>query len=363
MARNVQQIGYFPILSVRPAEIVALRELPRSVHSIMLPHLLFRPWLGGGTLDRAFDKISHAYPDHDFVLELDPSYEANGDTPVGLEILKLRSADNGYSAWVDFCKQHPRVVPCLLVGPSPEEIAEQVRAFRNLNRGLAVRIPKAGQAAIEPLLDLLSENSVTNVLFFLDFGETDSRYLVDVLLAKNAAERVLNANSSFFVALSSTSFPSSFTEISEQDIFERKFYNAVRKEIGNSLRSRLKYSDRGSARLPSRGGGGIPAPRIDLPTDVEWRFFRKDLDADATKQQRLAGYQAMAAKATGSPAWDKSLNIWGTQMIKLTELGSEFGITSPVRSTAARINIHLFRQSANFSEGISVSMEDDWSDD
>ncbi|MGB3538756.1 MAG: hypothetical protein WBA42_11410 [Mesorhizobium sp.] len=364
MLRNLDTIAYLPVLSVRPAELVALRELPGGIHGVMLPHLLFRPWLGSGTLERAYDKVTHAYPSNAFILELDPAYEVTGDSSLAVEVRQLRVEANGYANWVRFCSLHEQVIPCIQVGPTRIELAAQISALSELGRGVAVRVPKVGLGAINVLLALFAQANVSDALFVIDFGETSDRYLVDLLTAKTAVMSVLNENETFKVALSSTSFPSSFTEISDQEIFERRFFEALREELPAISKSRLIYSDRGSARLPSKGGGGIPAPRIDLPTDVEWRFFRKDVPPETPKAQRLGAYKEMASKAVKSPAWDPGINIWGTQMIKLTELGSEFGITSPVRSTSARINIHLFRQARRaIGSTDTISMEDDWVDD
>ena len=363
MLKDLTKVSYLPILSVRPAEIIALRELPGSIYDAMLPHILFRPWLGSGTLARAFDKLSHAYPNRPIVLELDAEYDGSNPDVV-LEISSLRSPENGFANWVEFCRQHPLVIPCLQVSSQEEQIRHQIAALAELQRGIAVRIPripKFGLLATETILKLFSAVGVVDALFVLDFGQTDHRYLVDQFLAINEVNRILAAGPSFCVAVSSTSFPSTFAGIDEQEIFERSFFNCIVKEL--PAKRGILYSDRGSARLPAPGGGGVPAPRIDLPKDDKWRFFRKDLASNATKVERLLGYQEMAANAVSNPAWDKSLNIWGTQIIKLTQLGSEFGITSPVRSTAARINVHLFRQTAlGIQDPSAISMEDDWVD-
>lgn len=165
------------------------------------------------------------------------------------------------------------------------------------------------------------------------------------------------------VAISSTTFPSDFGSNVSQEIYERSFFNAVNAQAGNII-----YSDRGSARAVEQSGGGVPRPRIDLPTDARWHFFRSDCvreeneEDDEFRGRRIEAYGQMADSAVGSADWDERLNIWGTQLIKITQLRSQFGITSPAKSTACRINIHLAKQSLYGLGVSSEELEEDWVD-
>jgi hypothetical protein len=55
--------------------------------------------------------------------------------------------------------------------------------------------------------------------------------------------------------------------------------------------------------------------------------------------------------------------VWGTQMIERTALGDPDAITSPVRATAARINIHLHRQLFYDDPGAGLyDTDEEWTD-
>lgn len=360
MAFDYSKIKYVPILSVRPAEMIALRELPSAAKDLTLPHVLFRPWLGGGTLVRAREKVLHAVGGRPFTLELDLTYDPV-DTPVSAEFETIRVDNDGLDNWVAFVAETEKAIPCIQVTADPEKLITQIDRLNQLQRGVAVRFPRSGFGAVNSVAGLLNSMNVLGPIIVLDFEQTSHRYLTDVLSAKNLVSDVRARCPSAWISISSTSFPSSFKDISCQEIFEKTFFNAVLEESDDV--SRLIYSDRGSARMPRDGGGGVPAPRIDVPTINEWHFHRSELEPTATKAERLRAYKEMAEEAIRSESWDRRLNIWGTQMIKLTELGSEYGITSPVKSTAARINIHLFKQATRLSSvSVSSLTEEDWVD-
>lgn len=316
--------------------------------------------VGGGSLQRAREKVLHAVGYRPFTFELDLTYDPV-ETAVSAEFEAIRVDNNGLDNWIAFVAETPNAIPCIQVTADPAKLISQVHALSQLNMGIAVRFPRSGFGAVNAVTKLLDSLGFSDPIIVLDFEQTSYKYLTDVLNAKTLVSNVKAQCPAAWVAISSTSFPSSFKDISSQEIFEKSFYNSVLAEIDDV--SKLIYSDRGSARMPRDGGGGVPAPRIDIPTLSDWYFHRRELEPTAKKAERLRAYKAMAEKAIRSENWDRFLNIWGTQMIKLTELGSEYGITSPVKSTAARINIHLFKQATRLSSvSIPKLTEEDWVD-
>lgn len=158
------------------------------------------------------------------------------------------------------------------------------------------------------------------------------------------------------IALSATSFPSDFVGRVSQEIYERQFHRLV-----SDLHPERAfiYSDRGSARAERQlGGGGTPAPRVDLAVASQWEFYREEDQGD-----RDQAYFDAATRATESSAWDPLLKVWGTQMIERTANEDDDAIVSPARSTAVRINLHLHEQSyygAPPSE--KYDTDEDWTD-
>ncbi|MCV3737713.1 beta family protein [Rhizobium sp. TRM96647] len=356
--------SYMPILSIRPAEVVALAELPDLSKDRMQPFILIKPWLGSGALSRGVDKILHGFTRRRWFAGLDPEYEASGSGQSGAEIQALRSATNGFENWVAFVRELPEAIPVLQVraGLSPDDILLQVDQAAALMRGIGVRIVRPA-LAVAPLIEVLARRPDVPITVLMDYGQQDSRLLVNVSAAANEVTYIRQRLPLSRVALSSTTFPSEFGSSTSQEIYERSFFNAVNAQVAD-----IVYSDRGSARATEQGGGGVPRPRIDLPTQVRWNFFRSDCireedeDDDQFRARRVEAYGQMADEAVDSPDWDDKLNVWGTQLIKITQLRSSFGITSPAKATACRINIHMTKQSLYGAEVSSEELEEEWVD-
>ncbi|WP_075292649.1 beta family protein [Pararhizobium arenae] len=362
-------LTYIPILSVRPAEVVALAELPDLAKDRLVPLILIKPWLGSGTLTRGIDKIRHALSSRRWFAELDPEYDPPLAAESYAEIQNLRNANNGFSNWIAFVEAVHGAIPVLQLrgAISAAVILEQVDRAADLGRGVGVRIDRtfADRAllSIHPLIDVLSQRPGVNFTIIIDYGQRDARLLVNVIPALQDVAYIRERLPAATISLSSTTFPSAFTGNISQEIFERSFFNVVNSEAGG-----LVFSDRGSARAMEQGGGGVPRPRIDLPTQSQWNFYRSDCVRDdgetdeEFRARRIEAYGQMADHAIRSVDWDESLNIWGTQLIKITQLRSEFGITSPAKSTACRINIHLTRQSLYGADFSAQELEEEWAD-
>jgi hypothetical protein len=154
------------------------------------------------------------------------------------------------------------------------------------------------------------------------------------------------------ISISGSSFPDNFKGVVRQDIYERILFDEVVDKVGSK---RMIYSDRGSARVERNGGGGLPMPRIDYPTQQEWSFFRSGTEGSA-------GYKLMADALIKSKSkiFESALRVWGTLMIERTASGIEPTIKTPARSTAVRINLHLQRQTFYGDPAAMLETEDDW---
>ena len=357
-------MSYIPILSIRPSEVVALSELPDIAKDRMRPLILVKPWLGNGALTRGLDKILHSFADRPWFAELDPEYSPTSSSDAYTEIQRLRDPSDGFRNWIEFVGALPHVTPVLQLrgATSPEEILQQLDNALLLGRGVCLRVDRQF-LPVAPLVDVISQRQQIDLTIIIDYKQQDARLLVNAIPAREDVNYIRTHIPNAQISLSSTTFPSSFGENTSQEIYERNFFNLVDGEVGG-----LIYSDRGSTRAAEQGGGGVPRPRIDLPTPSSWYFYRSDCvrEEDETsedfRERRIEAYGEMADYAVASPNWDNNLNIWGTQLIKITQLRSQFGITSPAKATACRINIHLAQQSL-YGVGVTAEeLEEDWVD-
>jgi hypothetical protein len=187
----------------------------------------------------------------------------------------------------------------------------------------------------------------------VDFGLANRDHLQVAATATGYVNTIRSHAPAAYVAISASSFPDSFVGLSDQPIYERRLFDTL-----PSI-DRLIYSDRGSARVERQtGGGGQPAPRIDYPLQTSWDFYRsEDLIG-------FDGYQQQATRliATASDGiWNPRMRVWGTQMIERTAAGDTSAISGPQKATAARINLHLQKQTFYDDPGAAEETDEDWS--
>ena len=323
-----------------------------------MPYFPLAPWTTAHQLSSTLSRLEEAYGDRPCFVGLAEKEWDVATRPVHAQLDDLRNPADGYRAWYEFVSRFPNFVPQVQL-EDPGQLDVQVGRLRSLNRGLLIVV---GQplfdriTALEVLVNRISQltDGGNDALFLLDLGKVNNDILNWEFRTVPYAATIMQQAPNSFALISASSFPEGFTGISEQEIFERKFFIVARKYFGG----RLIYSDRGSARAERQsGGGGAPAPRIDFATKDKWTFFRSDDEGDRAKS-----YFSMARRAMASVDWDPKLNIWGTQMIQRTALEDHSAIISPKRSTAARINIHLHRQLFYDDSAGQYNTDDPWTD-
>lgn len=359
--RDFTRIQYLPLIDVRPAELVALEELPAKDKDLILPMFKLRPWVGTDTLQHAVNRLLKAYGHRSSFLELgepellDPEKKVR---QVHAEIGNLRDPQAGYKKWVDFfgLEGCEHFIPVLQWG-NPDQFLAQAEALLALDRGLGIRVDATLDLAQFAKFVAPSIDAGKDVVFVIDFGKQSGSFAGARGEVKQKVQAILDgcANAAA-VAVSASSFPSDFTSTTRQDIFERKLFNSLRSDFGD----RLVFSDRGSARAEAlSGGGGLPAPRIDFAKADEWVFFRQDKEPPMST---ALGYQRQAKLLMDSADWDAKLKLWGCQMIEKTAVSDDTGIFSANRCTAARINIHVHQQLHYGDSRALYDTDEEWTD-
>lgn len=356
MPVDISHLRYVPTLQVRPAEMNALQELPDQDKNQILPVVLLGSWVNSHQLSKTTDRLYAAFPGRPWIADLSSSQnEPSVRRPVHDELEGLVDPKNGFGNWCSFIEEQPLAIPCLRL-ENPSELRDQIRQLQSYDRGLVVRLQRALMPILPQVLSALRRYEQENLVVILEQGQVGRDILSRAAEITQDIRQINEALPGAAIVLSATSFPFSFTNLSFQDIYERIFFQTVKQAIPQV---KLVYGDHGSARDETRKGGGIPAPRIDYPLRTEWKFFRSE---DNTGEM-VAGYKAVAKALKGSRDWDPRLRIWGTQMIERTAAGDPFAISSPARSTAARINIHLHRQLFyDDPDDKMYETDDDWID-
>jgi len=366
---------YIPILAIRPAEMSALEELPQKDIDLILPIFPLKGWVGSNHLDNTLERIKKSISNRPWIADIDKFFsrsetvlDNNGSykRPVFEEVDNLLDSKNGYQNWFEFLQNIPEAVPTLQL-EDLNELLPQLERLTELKRGLVANLDvsqlKTQSASrienIETVLDVLQHASERSILIIFNLGKITTE-LLDVKdsilrLLEMAKSKVPNSK----IAFSGSSFPDGFAnqEDNENPILERQLYSYF---LNYFDRDTLKYSDFGSARVSeAQGGGGPPVPRIDYPLKDDWRFIRRELYGDLDKEEI---YSEIAKDMINKDYWNKSLNLWGTQLIYLTAASDDIGITSAAKATAARINIHLYNQLHYYTPIDEIDSDEDWID-
>src|SRR5450830_324249 len=213
--RELRDVSYLPILSVRPAEMKALQELPERDKNLILPCFKLRPWSGAYQLSAALDRIEDAYGNRPFFLDLADEEPAPAIIrPVHDQLAALRSPDNGYQNWCDFISQYPHVMPAVQVDEPAELQAQTARMFA-LGRGVLVPVPRRAFDQIDGIARTVSAvtDGGVDVCFLLDFGRQGLELLQQQAACVGFARTISARCPEAIVSFSASSFPDSFTNI------------------------------------------------------------------------------------------------------------------------------------------------------
>jgi hypothetical protein len=336
---------------MKPAEMRALEELPGQTKDALLPLIPLRPWVGAHKLDSVIQRIGKSYGDRPVVISL-AEREPSKDRQVFEELDRLRSSRNGFANWCDFIGAHNNYIPVPQLSIEPSQEAQQIAALYALGRGLVVHVERVAFPNLSAIAAMVGQatGGGVDVCFVIDFGSATRDHLQVAAITAGYIQSIRNHAPYSYVSVSASSFPSSFNGKEHQEIYERTLFN----ELVETDLPRLIYGDRGSARAePLSGGSGVIPPRIDYPLFNDWYFFRSE-------DPEFSGYVEEAAALMASEIWNGDLRVWGTQMIERTARGDNSAIDSPLKATAARINLHVQLQTFYGSINDAEDTEEDW---
>jgi hypothetical protein len=350
----LENIAYCPILHSRVAEVKALLNLPSPTKDRLLPIVASRPWPNAKELARTWGKLSEALGARRFGLDLDRTkFRAATDKPAGYDFDRLFDPVNGFENYYQLVGTIASAIPVLrLNGVGADGIAPQASWIEALDKGVVIRIEH--DHVIDPI-GIVREalNKLPDITVVIDAG-----WSLDVLGRELWASRIISEitdkKPETEIIVSASSFPSSFSHIQgrgEKLVDERALYNNL---VRRHNAATLIYGDWGSTRPPSPPSPMRNIPRIDLPMSDEWVFFR---------QTGAEGYAEIANRMMLDGVWPNNLNIWGTYMIGATAEGAPGSIQSPGTAAAARINIHLHRQSHYGMDGYVNDGDEPFTDD
>ncbi|WP_052437542.1 beta family protein [Vibrio campbellii] len=366
---------YIPILALNPSEMTAIEQLCDKDKDLLLPCFPLKGWTTAKELKSSIDRIKKSIGERLFIADVDSeflygnkTFAKEGEYPrkVHEQIHQLLDPSNGYRNWVSYVAEHENMLPTLLL-EDLSSINEQVAALSALERGIVIRFKMKETKAeqFNTVLKALLSSREQRLLFILDYEDIGRAEVIESGTHANFVRQLANFFPKSTITISATSFPFNFagSHRGEIPIYERQLFNNIKNNCDQNVQ--LVYSDRGSARAAKlSGGASLPPPRIDYALKHDWRFIRKEyppqVDVKEGDKERL--YQQAALEMLKSDYWNSDLRLWGTQMIEKTALGDSYGITSPNRATAVRINLHVYQQIHYLDVITELDTEEEWID-
>jgi hypothetical protein len=363
---------YSPILSIRPAEMSALEELPEKDKDLILPMLPVKGWVGSKKLINTPERIVKAFGSRKWIADIDASFIENQvksedgkySREVFHEVEELLVSNNGYSNWYDYLKDLPNAIPTLQLGDMTQLLI-QIEQLTSLKRGLVIRFNFLHIQSEEYLsvLKAIALMGHKNNYILFDFEELNIDKVNSAPLIASVIQKSQEILIESLFSVSGSSFPTGFANqhYGELPILERQLH----KKVSNLCPAvRMVYSDRASTKVERQnGGGGVPYPRIDYPLKNDWRFIREEFEnpKDIQKNEREELYTQIATELMTMDYWIDNLQLWGTQLIELTAINDKMGISNAMKATAVRINIHLHQQ-LHYDAIDVVDTDEDWVD-
>lgn len=356
--------------------MAAIEELPEKDKDLILPIFLLRGWVNSNKLENSIKRIHKSIgKNRPWIADIDETFLIDKDgypialphpRPIYAELAELLLPARGYRNWFRFLQVTENAIPVVQLGDITQ-LSVQIDLLSSLNRGIVLRLSiehldPAQKEHLEVIIGVIESKRPANLFVILDYKKLTREVLSATNVISSHVAMISARLSPALISISGSSFPEGFSKEHEGEnpIYERLLFNAVRKNCSDI---QMIYSDRGSARVEKLGGGsGTPAPRIDYPLDNDWRFVREELNDSYTIDEKNYLYTIISQQLMLKDYWDKNLHIWGTQVIEYTSRGEDLGITSPVRATAVRINLHLHRQLCYESHEDLIDTEEAWID-
>lgn len=339
--------------------MLGLEKLPGATKNVFTPNFLLAPWLTSKSIDKSLERVFRAYPDRTFILDLDRDYSSKSDGDAFIQFSNLKDSSKSYKGWIDFVKDFDNCVPCLQYKfLSKEEIKKGITDLTRNNSYFAVRFVMPAEVKdLDTVISSLNDIGLANFFFILEGG-----WARDVLLLEASFSGLIRHIGSSLqarvpIVISCTSIPEDYSKIEGVDTiaFNNRQLISNLQKADNSVE--LVYGDWASTR-PRRPTGPMnaPRPRIDYPIKDSWIISRLVNRDNGT-------YKSVAHELSQTQAWKDNfgLGIWGETMIHNTFSKGSFGIDTPQKNVASRVNIHLHNQAFYELGNLkSLDLDDDY---
>ncbi|PVM74070.1 beta family protein [Caulobacter radicis] len=344
-------ITYLPCIRSRQAELKGYLELRQETKDLLHPIVgigkLGRISQAGRVLEQVFAKVGRCFID---------LHSAPGQTCDEWDQL-CDHADN-YRAWRELAGSIGGVTPVALLrdGATERPFIRQVLSIENDFGAVVVRSRQPAQDLSSLQAALAAIDEVNNLLIVLDFGYVRGALEPKAIEARRVISALRTTDPTARIAVVGSSYPRSVAVYGDRrgvlEIVERDLHA----QLGGDDVS--IYGDHGSI-YPEHFEPTMSrwVPRVDYCLDNAWLYERRRDDE--------GGYVECANAIVASADWDPAFvtQAWGAAKIFEAHNSGAVpaGFGAPANWIAARVNMHIERQSA-LSTSANEGGEEDFDD-
>ena len=261
---------YVPTLAVRPSEMNGLEQLPALTKDRMLPVFLLAPWVNSNSLEKTVERAEKAFPNRQYVLDLDRDYEIDVPrTDPQRELRGLFDSSGCFENWWNFISQFPSIRPCLQLDRQPVAcLRTQIEFAQNLNREFCVRIELGRLPGnLSELVETLNAIGTADYFVLIDGGWTLNPLSLSAQVSGIIDNVFGDIDAEIPIVVSSTSMLNNFQDIVNCEEITFGSRDLVRQVAANTNRRYIVYGDWGSTRPREPSSHRQrPLDRIDYPT-------------------------------------------------------------------------------------------------
>lgn len=342
-------INYLPCIRSRQAELKGYSELRQTtkdaLHPIVALGKLGRAYHSEKVLEQVIAKVGPCFLD---------LHSAPGQTCEDWD--QLCDHSDNYKAWRDLAASVAGITPVALLreGATERPFIRQVLSIENDFGAVVIRSRQPAQdlAALQAALSAVNE--VNNLLIVLDFGYVRGALEPKAIEARRVISALRTTDPTARIAVVGSSYPRSVAVYGDRrhmlEILERDLHAQLG---GDEV---AIYGDHSSI-FPEHFEPTMSrwVPRIDYCLDAAWLYERRREDE--------GGYVECARSIVASTDWDAEFatQAWGAGKI-LEAADTEVvpvGFGAPSNWIAARVNMHIERQSALSTAVLRAGGDDD----
>ena len=356
----LENLSYVPTLAIRASEMNGLEYLPGATKDRMTPCFLLAPWARSNSLGKAIERIERAFPSRPYILDIDRNYPiVDLDIRPQGELANLKSAGEFFANWREFVTEYENVIPCLQTNDQDRhEIEGQIDELQNIGRQFCVRIERERYPNnTDECVAALNSVGSADYCMILEGGWARDPLTLAAWYQGIISVSLSEMQADVPIVVSCTSMPKMFSDFTGTTRVDFSNRELIRQVARITNRANIVYGDWGSTRpREPRQIMRRPVDRIDYATSDAWYIVRNGVGGwsfvDAARELINRG-----------EIWSGDLQVWGEEMIRQTAINQNLGINSPQKNVAARVNIHLHRQTFYNEEDVGqIDFDDEWED-